>query len=40
VADAAEMVGGPENTVKMRLFQGRKKPAELLKAAGMNEGWP
>ena len=35
-----EIVGIPENTVKTRLFYARKKLAELLKAAGIERGWP
>jgi hypothetical protein len=30
----------PENTVKTRLFYARRKLAELLKAAGVDRGWP
>ena len=40
VAEVAEIVGIPENTVKTRLFYARKKLAELLKAAGVERGWP
>jgi RNA polymerase sigma-70 factor (ECF subfamily) len=40
VEEAAEIVGIPENTVKTRLFSARKKLAELLKAAGVERGWP
>jgi RNA polymerase sigma-70 factor, ECF subfamily len=40
VEEVAEIVGIPENTVKTRMFYGRKKLAELLKAAGMERGWP
>jgi len=40
VEEAAEIVGIPENTVKTRLFAARKKLAELLKAAGVERGWP
>lgn len=40
VAEVAEIVGIPENTVKTRLFYARKKLAELLKAAGIERGWP
>jgi RNA polymerase sigma-70 factor, ECF subfamily len=40
VEDVAEIVGVPENTVKTRLFYARKKLAELLKAAGVERGWP
>ena len=35
-----EIVGIPENTVKTRLFYARKKLAELLRAAGIERGWP
>ncbi|HEY5167155.1 MAG TPA: RNA polymerase subunit sigma, partial [Pseudolabrys sp.] len=28
------------NTVKTRLFYARKKLADLLKAAGIERGWP
>ena len=40
VEEVAQIVGIPENTVKTRMFYGRKKLAELLKAAGMERGWP
>jgi RNA polymerase sigma-70 factor, ECF subfamily len=40
VEQVAEIVGIPENTVKTRLFYARKKLAELLKAAGVERGWP
>jgi RNA polymerase sigma-70 factor, ECF subfamily len=30
----------PGNTVKTRLFYARKKLADLLKAAGVERGWP
>ena len=40
VEEVAEIVGIPENTVKTRLFYARKKLAELLKAAGVDRGWP
>ena len=40
VEAVAEIVGIPENTVKTRLFYARKKLAELLKAAGVERGWP
>src|SRR5213079_3578820 len=40
VEEAAEIVGIPENTVKTRLFYARTKLAELLKAAGVERGWP
>ena len=38
--EVAEIVGIPENTVKTRLFYARKKLADLLKAAGIERGWP
>ena len=40
VDEVAEIVGIPENTVKTRMFYARKKLAELLKAAGIERGWP
>ena len=40
VEEVAEIVGIPENTVKTRLFYARKRLAELLKAAGIERGWP
>src|SRR5437870_2448658 len=40
VEEVAEIVGIPENTVKTRMFYARKKLAELLKAAGLERGWP
>src|SRR5882672_2638260 len=40
VEEVAEIVGIPGNTVKTRLFYARKKLAELLKAAGVERGWP
>src|ERR1700744_3432674 len=40
VEEVAEIVGIPEKTVKTRLFYARKKLAELLKAAGVERGWP
>src|SRR5262249_57532253 len=40
VEEAAEIVGIPENTVKTRMFYARKRLAELLKAAGIDRGWP
>jgi RNA polymerase sigma-70 factor, ECF subfamily len=38
--EVAEIVGIPENTVKTHLFYVREKIAELLKAAGVERGWP
>lgn len=40
VEEVAKIVGIPENTVKTRMFYARKKLAELLKAAGVERGWP
>jgi RNA polymerase sigma-70 factor (ECF subfamily) len=40
VEEVAEIVGIPEATVKTRMFYARKRLAELLKAQGMERGWP
>ena len=40
VEEVAQIVGIPENTVKTRMFYGRKRLSELLKAAGIDRGWP
>jgi len=40
VEEVAEIVGIPENTVKTRMFYARKRLSELLKAAGVDRGWP
>jgi len=40
VEEVAEIVGIPEATVKTRMFYARKKLAELLKARGIERGWP
>jgi RNA polymerase sigma-70 factor (ECF subfamily) len=40
VEEVAGIVGIPENTVKTRMFYARKKLSELLKAAGIERGWP
>src|ERR1051326_1684403 len=40
VEEVAEIVKIPENTVKTRMFYARKRLAELLKAAGVDRGWP
>ena len=40
VGEVAEIVGIPQNTVKTRMFYARKRLAELLKAAGIERGWP
>ena len=40
IEEVAEIVGIPENTVKTRLFYARRKLADLVKAAGVERGWP
>jgi RNA polymerase sigma-70 factor (ECF subfamily) len=40
VEEVAGIVGIPEATVKTRMFYARKKMAELLKAQGVERGWP
>jgi RNA polymerase sigma-70 factor, ECF subfamily len=40
VEEAAAIVGIPESTVKTRTFYARKRLAELLKAEGIERGWP
>ena len=40
VEEVAVIVGIPEATVKTRMFYARKKLGELLKAAGIERGWP
>ena len=40
VEEVAQIVGIPENTVKTRMFHARKRLGELLKAAGIERGWP
>jgi RNA polymerase sigma-70 factor, ECF subfamily len=40
VEEVAGIVGIPENTVKTRMFYARKRLAELLKAEGIERGWP
>jgi RNA polymerase sigma-70 factor (ECF subfamily) len=40
VEEVAQIVGIPENTVKTRMFYARKRLAEILKAAGIERGWP
>jgi len=36
----AQIVGIPAATVKTRLFYARQKLSEILKAAGVDRGWP
>jgi RNA polymerase sigma-70 factor (ECF subfamily) len=40
VEEVAAIVGIPEATVKTRMFYARKRLGELLKAAGVDRGWP
>jgi RNA polymerase sigma-70 factor (ECF subfamily) len=40
VEEVAGIVGIPANTVKTRMFYARKRLSELLKAAGLDRGWP
>lgn len=40
VAEASEVLQIPENTVKTRMFYARKRLSELLKAHGVDRGWP
>jgi RNA polymerase sigma-70 factor (ECF subfamily) len=40
VEEVAEIVGIPEATVKTRMFYARKRLSELLKARGVDRGWP
>ena len=40
VTEVAEVLGIPENTVKTRMFYARKKLSELLRARGIDRGWP
>ena len=40
VEEVAYVLAIPENTVKTRMFYARKRLAELLKAAGIERGWP
>lgn len=40
VAEASEVAGVPEGTVKTRLFHARKRLSAMLLAAGVDRGWP
>jgi RNA polymerase sigma-70 factor (ECF subfamily) len=40
IAEAAEVLQIPENTVKTRLFHARRRLSELLERAGIDRGWP
>jgi RNA polymerase sigma-70 factor (ECF subfamily) len=35
-----QSVEDPEATVKTRMFYARKQMSEMLKAAGVDRGWP
>ena len=37
IAEVAEIIGIPENTVKTRMFYARKRLTELLKGAGLDQ---
>lgn len=40
IAEVSEVLGIPEATVKTRMFYARKKLSEVLRAAGIDRGWP
>ena len=40
IAEVSEVIGIPENTVKTRMFYARKRLSDILKAAGVDRGWP
>ena len=40
VTEVSIVLGIPEATVKTRMFYARKKLSEVLKAAGVDRGWP
>ncbi len=40
ISEASAVLGIPEATVKTRMFYARKRLSELLKAAGVDRGWP
>jgi RNA polymerase sigma-70 factor, ECF subfamily len=40
IAEVSAVLGIPDATVKTRMFYARKKLSELLKAAGVDRGWP
>jgi RNA polymerase sigma-70 factor, ECF subfamily len=40
ITEASQVLGIPEATVKTRMFYARKRLSELLKAAGVDRGWP
>lgn len=40
IKEVGEILQIPENTVKTRMFNARKRLSELLAAAGVDRGWP
>ncbi len=40
IDEVAMLLGIPHNTVKTRMFYARQKLSEILKAAGIDRGWP
>jgi RNA polymerase sigma-70 factor, ECF subfamily len=40
IGEVSSILGIPEATVKTRMFYARKQLSELLKAAGLDRGWP
>ena len=40
IAEASAILSIPEATVKTRMFYARKKLSELMKARGLDRGWP
>ncbi len=40
IAEASAVLGIPEATVKTRMFYARKRLSEVMKAAGVDRGWP
>ena len=40
VAEASEVIGIPENTVKTRMFHARKQLSEHFRRHGIDRGWP
>jgi len=40
IREISELLGIPENTVKTRMFNARKRLSELMAEAGIDRGWP
>ena len=40
IEEIVRILGAPEGTVKTRMFYARRKLSELVKAAGVDRGWP